>query len=176
MVKKFCPVKESIRMNRVTAQAAGTLHGRSEIVLTAAMQFHLGPLIQSLSEARLQSVGDGRLRLFAGELSLFGAEIILCVSAGGSGSREGLVNDRATYDRVVPTIVFGRAYRQPDAAIVCGLDKERLYRLPGHVLGHCCGPIVRQSPYDSVLAGRSFRNLSWDDALRECPEWVESGR
>ena len=158
MAKKFCPVTESIRMNRVTAQAAGTLHGRSEIVHDAAMQFHVGPLIQNLAEARMPFVADGRLVLFAGELSRLRAEIILCVSARGSGSREGLVNDRATYDGVVPTIVVRRADRQPDAAIVGGLEEERLYRLPGHIMVHFCGPIVRQSLDVSVLAGESFRN------------------
>ena len=145
-------------MNRVTAQSAGTLHGRSEIVHDAAMQFHVGPLIQNLAEARMPFVADGRLVLFAGELSRLRAEIILCVSARGSGCREGLVNDRATYDGVVPTIVVRRADRQPDAAIVGGLEEERLYRLPGHIMVHFCGPIVRQSLDVSVLAGESFRN------------------
>ena len=98
------------------------------------MQFHVGPLIQNLAEARMPFVADGRLVLFAGELSRLRAEIILCVSARGSGSREGLVNHRATYDGVVPTIIVRRADRQPDAAIVGGLEEERLYRLPGHIM------------------------------------------
>lgn len=51
VAEKTCPVTKCIRMNRVTAQATGILHGRRQIVHNAAMQFHADVLVQNFARS-----------------------------------------------------------------------------------------------------------------------------
>jgi len=80
MLDKIRPVTKRIGMNRMIAQATGTLHGGREIVQNAAMQFHPALLAQNLPDTRMLSVGEGRL-----------GSIAVMAEMGGKRSFRGVV-------------------------------------------------------------------------------------